>query len=242
MSTVLTYDDMRRILLLMPKDLRELLKERRGSFLAGGAIRSIICGEEVSDWDLFGPDKDSLKTWAKVLVADRSPGARLYTTNNAFTVLSSNRIPVQFISRWTYTGPEQLAFDFDFTICSAVIWWNGSSWHSVCHPYFYDDLAARRLRYMEPTRDEDAGASILRVNKFLKRGYSISPEEMGKVLARFVFKVRSSGMTVDFDGTKKVVIGLLREVDPLTVIEGLEARDSLADPLGDNDMQPEIEL
>jgi hypothetical protein len=241
-SQVITLDDMRRIILTMPKDLRELLKERRGSFLGGGAIRSIICGEELSDWDLFGPDKDSLKTWAKVLVADRSPGARLYTTDNAYTVLSGNRKPVQFISRWVYTGPEQLAYDFDFTICSAVIWWNGTSWHSTCHPYFYGDLAARRLRYMEPSREEDAGASILRVNKFLKRGYSISPDEMGKVLARFVMKVRDSSLTADVAGIKKVVIGLLREVDPLTVIEGLEARDGVADPLvSDFDMQPEID-
>lgn len=227
MGHQLLTDDAYRIIRMIPGDVVELMKHYQ-LYLAGGAIRAIITGEELSDWDLFGPDAVKLKLHAQSLVGSRAPGARLWSTKYAYTVLSNNRKPVQFIKRWLYDHPNHLVNDFDFTICSAAIWWQDERWHTKCHPAFYPDLAGKRLRYMSPTRQEDAGGSILRVTKFLKRGYSIAPEDLAKVMARITMRMRESAMTTDETGHIKVITGLLREVDPLTVVEGL----SIIDPTG----------
>ncbi len=85
-------------------------------------------------------------------------------------------------------------------------------WRSMCDYYFYEDLAAKRLRYTSPKRSEDAGGSLLRVLKFYQRGYRIPLDSMGAVVARLVNGVREYGQSeADF---AKVITGLLHEVDP----------------------------
>lgn len=222
MMGTLHQDDIRRVLRICPKDIKTLLKEQP-VFLAGGAIRDIIASGEISDWDMFGHSKDMLKLYAQAMVGSRK--GRLWSTDNAYTVLSPGYKPVQFITRWLYSDSGSVAQDFDFTICSAVIWWQGSEWASICHQDFYADLAAKRLRYMWPKREEDAGGSMMRVMKFIKRGYSISPEDLGAVMSRITSKMRETGMASDDRGQAKIITGLLREVDPLTVIEGLSTPD-----------------
>ena len=49
----------------------------------------------------------------------------------------------------------------------------GGEYVGLCNIRFYPDLAARRLVYTSPLRNEDAGGSILRVLKFYQRGYRI---------------------------------------------------------------------
>jgi len=192
---------------MIPGDLVELMKHDQ-LYLAGGAIRAIISGEEISDWDMFGPDATKLKILAQSLTGTRSPGCRLWSTKYAYTVLSNNRKPVQFIKRWLYSDPSHLVRDFDFSICSAAIWWEKDQWHTKCHPAFYPDLAARRLRYLNPSRDEDAGGSLLRVTKFLKRGYSIAPEDLAKVMARITIRMRDTDLLATPGGHIKVITGL----------------------------------
>lgn len=216
-------DDMHRIITSMPKDLVKLVKDH-GLFLAGGAIRSIIASEAISDWDFFGPSKDVLELHAR-RIADERKAARLIATENAFTVLAPPRVPAQFITRWLYDDAEALCHSFDFSIACAVIYFRDGQWLSVCDPLFYSDLAAKRLRYLSPVRNEDAGGSMMRAQKFMHRGYHISPESLGRVMARLTWKMRESGMTTDEAGQAKVITGLLREVDPLTVIDGLEMRE-----------------
>ncbi len=223
LSTLLP-EDLHRVLAHMPKDLRELLHQK-DVFLAGGCIRAILAGEPISDWDLFGPHAAVLKIRAKELAEQRD--GRFIATKNAFTVLAPPRTPVQFIYRWTFDGPEGLIASFDFSVARAVIYRRHEGgvpkeWVGLCDPMFYPDLASRRLRYMAPERNEDAGGSMLRVQKFIRRGYNISPESLGRVMARVMGGVHTSALTGDEAGKAKVITGLLREVDPLTIIDGVE--------------------
>jgi hypothetical protein len=243
----LLYDDLHFILRRLPKDLREAMR-KKPLFLAGGCIRSLVCGEPISDYDLFGPTKEFLEGCAKDLALDRK--GKIWTTQNAFTVLAPPRTPVQFITRWLYIDPAELATTFDFTVCQAVIWFQPAEyadpkeaqkkgkWSSWISPRFYADLAAHRLSYTTPQRNEDAGGSMLRVVKFLRKGYNISPESLGRVIARLTSRIdHESWMAVEGEtGIARLVISLLREVDPLTVVDSLEVVDDLRDQTAEEDL------
>jgi hypothetical protein len=227
----LNYQDMRRLIGHMPRDVFELMR-KSGAILGGGYIRSSITGEVQNDIDLFTDDPVKAQELATELRGTRGEGTKTFRTRNAYTVLTPGRVPVQFIHRWVYSTPQELLESFDFTVAMACVWWEDGAWKSAIAAEFYQDLAAKRLVYTQPKRNEDAGGSILRVQKFLKRGYDISPEDLGKVIARLIQGVYDSSLScAGEDGKAKVITGLLRHVDPLTVIDGLEpSPDSLEVP------------
>jgi hypothetical protein len=221
--TELLQDDLYYVLSRLPRDLRKLLKENK-LYLAGGCLRALIAREEVADYDIFGADAAEMEKIATNFALSRK--GRLHKTDNAITVLASPRNPVQFITRWTFPDAVYVAASFDYSIAQAAIWWDAdlSKWQSYCSDKFYPDIAAKRLRYLSPQRNEDAGGSMLRMAKFLRRGYTIAPESMGKVMARLLQGVRSDSNFWDGDEEwqAKVLTALLREVDPLTIIDGVE--------------------
>jgi len=226
--TSLIPEDLHHVVTRLPGDLRKLMREKP-IFLAGGAIRALVGQEEINDYDLFGYDKVYLEEVARAFAGTRA--GRIFKTDNAITVACSPRKPVQFITRWTYSDPVKIAESFDFSIAQAVVWYECSTvtdageWKSCISGNFYADLAAKRLRYLNPVRNEDAGGSMLRVMKFLRRGYSISPASIGKVITRLITGVKednpawSSG---DEYARAAILTSLLREVDPLTIVDGLE--------------------
>jgi len=249
MIAELSHTDLGNVIRRLPKDIMTLLKEQR-YILAGGFIRDVIAGMPVSDIDLFNADKEKMYADGRLFATHRGD-ARVHVTNNAMTVLAPPRLPVQFITRWLFSDPVKCMKSFDFTVCRAAIWYvpesavesiqviqNGGhgfslkgkdgevvwpGWHSVCDPRFYEDLAARRLTYTCPVREEEAGGSIMRACKFLKRGYAMSPETLAQLIDRLMTAYVPNSMP-----RVQVLSGLLREVDPLSVIDGLEILDEHA--------------
>lgn len=229
MSAALTPNDLRYVVTRLPRDVRQLMSENPGKlFLGGGFIRATIAGETPSDIDLFGADKTVLASLATIL-ASRREGAKTHTSKNAITLITPERLPVQFITRWTFDNAAALVASFDFTVCQAAIWRAGdqvnSPWRSASGSNFYIDLAGRRLVYTRPFRDEEVGGSMLRVIKYVRRGYSIQVSSLGDVIARLTWAVRSSHLASDEAGTGQVIAGLLREVDPLLVVDGVDVVD-----------------
>lgn len=221
-------DDLHYIVSRLPKDLLSLMKQYQ-VWLAGGCIRAMVAREQVSDYDLLGMTKAQLSHVALILCEKRQ--GRMWKTDNAVTVLAPPRTPVQFITRWVYKAPEEVPPSFDFTISQAVMWWEPSPgvWRSLISPRFYPDLAAKRLYYTSPERDEDAGGSILRVLKFLHRGYGIAPESLGRVIARLMKGILDNPdlrpSLVKEKQLGAALSGLMRAVDPLTVIDGLDVME-----------------
>lgn len=198
----------------LPKPVRELLESRSDVFLAGGFIRSCIAGEEVNDIDLFVPNKET----AKIVADTLAKGNEVYTTDNAHTT-TVNDITVQVIHRWTFESPRDCMMSFDFTIAQAAIWFS-SGWMSACHKDYYADLAARRLVYVSPTRVEEVGGSLLRVIKFVRRGYVIPLDSLGSVVARLVSGIDSSKIRYNEEHhVAEVLTGLLVEVDPSVAVD-----------------------
>lgn len=229
----LTPTDLQLVVRRIPTDIRELMKSQP-IFLGGGFIRETIAGGKVSDIDLFGPGLETLRAVANTLEHSRrknTTSTRKFETKNAITLLSAPRMPVQFITRWLFTDPEALVASFDFTVCQAVVFWDrsqtlisGQGWSSRISEGFYPDLAARRLVYTSPVREEEAGGSMLRMRKFLSRGYNIQANNMAAVIARVISKVNQLE-SLDDAARTKVIAGLLYEVDPLFVVDGLEPLD-----------------
>lgn len=218
----------------IPKDLRRLMAAHAGKlYLGGGFIRAVVAGEPVSDIDLFGPSKRELELMAKELqIARGGPEkCRLHTTKNAITVISQGRVTIQFITRWVHQTPEEALASFDFTVCQAMVWMDPKSdlsplWTSACAPEFYTDLASKRLRYTHPVRDEEAGGSLMRALKYQRRGYVLTIGTLAGVIARMMKKVRQSNQRQDSEESQaQVIMGVLREVDPLLVMDGMSITD-----------------
>lgn len=231
----LTKNDLAHATNRLPKKLAALLKQNPNKIIiAGGYLRSRITGEKVQDIDLFAPNKDDAYRFALQYALASAFGAEpddedrafaeamIHATDNAYTVKGSWPT-VQVIHRWTFDDPVAAIESFDFTIAKAAIWYDGAAWDSVCHPEYYADLAAKRLVYTSPIREEEPGGSLLRVLKFYQRGYRIPMESLAAVLARLTVgidweKIRNPieplGSTPEA-ALAKVLTGLLREVDPL---------------------------
>jgi len=217
----LTNQDLHFVVSRLPKDLVVGIKNHK-LIVAGGFIRETISGGKVSDIDLFGQSVDTLKLAALELAQDRK--GRMFNTDNAITVLSPPRLPIQFITKWLFTEPSLCVDSFDFTVCQAGIWWDGENWQSTISPAFYPDLAAKRLVYTYPVRIEAAGGSMLRVRKFLQRGYSIQSASLAGVIARLCGSI-DFRRGYDEKDAAKIITALLREVDPLTVVDGVDLLD-----------------
>lgn len=220
MKTLLP-EDLNQVIRCLPKDVFDALKSRPGRYLAGGFIRSIIAHEEVNDIDLFAYNKPEASFMASTIADGRD--VRPFFSKNAITIAQPTKTTVQVITRWTFEDPHLLQASFDFSIARAVIWCEAGVWKSACDDCFYPDLASKRLRYLAPERDEEAGGSFLRMQKFLRRGYSISPEESARVIERLISPVQFEDLKRENSrvSVSKVIAGLLREVDPNNVVDGV---------------------
>lgn len=230
----LSPTDIHFVLTRTPKYVRTMLTDNVGElFMAGGFIRATIAGEKPSDIDIFGPSREKLEAVAKDVVVNSNGGARLHETENAYTILWKNgRVPLQFIHRWVYSDAMKLVQEFDFSIAQAAVWavrgddLHPFKWESLCGDHFYSDLAAKRLRYLYPSRAEDAGGSLMRARKFLKRGYSIQAPSLAGIISRLMSGLNwDDGRIAEERWRAQVLTGLLREVDPMLVVDGLELAD-----------------
>jgi hypothetical protein len=226
----------------LPRDVRNLLINYGGQemnaasmaprvFLAGGFVRSVIAREEVNDIDLFANGKSLANQVANEL-ADKFQ-SRVYSTDNAYTV-RAKPFTLQVIHRWTFPSPQDCVASFDYTIARAAVWASTSvdahgntshTWASACDPSYYEDLAARRLVYRSPVREEAAGGSFLRLLKFYRRGYTAPLDTIAAVMSRMAAKIEHGKILAGAAGNgtseekqiEKVLLGLLHEVDPNSV-------------------------
>lgn len=208
----LEYEDVRRCLLKIPSQVREAMNE--SVFLAGGFIRAVISGEPVNDLDFHATGPARVDSFATSLEGVYKTLRQ--STRNAHTVLALGMPDIQVIQRWTFLSLEDCIRSFDYTIAQAGIVKTSAGWRGVCCDRFYRDVAAKRLVYTAPDRDEDAGGSLLRAFKFVKRGYYISPEDLSKVMARALRGLRVDGKA-EAD-VSRLIAPVLREVDPLVRI------------------------
>lgn len=208
----LDIQDLKWALQRLPLSLKTAMKEpewKGNIFVGGGYLRSIVANETINDVDVFVKSKKDAELLAYKLCFDKKD---VIKTDNAYTI--KGKMVIQIIHRWLFEKPEDVSNSFDFTICCAVIYYD-ENFDSFCDDRFYIDLAAKRLVYRCPVRNEDAGGSMLRVLKYYQKGYRIPLNSLGNVIARLVKSLDNSksDMTNE-EQIGKVITGLLREVDP----------------------------
>jgi hypothetical protein len=248
-NTKLTHHDLQFALLRSPRALLTLMKlpKWRGKiFVGGGFLRSVVSGDPVNDVDVFVSQKELAWLLARELIITRmglkpeGPGdifsqsqetlikSRIHETDNALTLARGFSPTVQIIHRWTFDSGNAAANSFDFTCCAAMFWYGKDGFGSYCDTRFYPDVAAKRLIYRSPVRNEDAGGSMLRVLKYYQKGYRIPLDSLAAVITRLVGGVdveKTSYKHFNTDTGKyeqraepkqfaKIICGLLREVDP----------------------------
>lgn len=215
MNNKLDIFDLKFAVQRLPNNLIDLIKRtewKDNLFIGGGYLRAIIAKEPINDIDIFCSNPKETELAAHILCKDKS---QIIKTDNAYTI--KDKIPLQLIHRWSFKNPKDVCDSFDFTICSAAIFFNfeTKNWDSFCDERFYTDLAAKRLVYRSPQRNEDAGGSLLRVLKYYQRGYRIPLDSLGKVIARLVKELDMERLSIkDEPEVSKILTGLLREVDP----------------------------
>jgi len=146
-----------------------------GSFLAGGAITSIISGKPVNDWDVYFKSEKAFRQ----AVEDAYDNGYwcISITTRALTFKYQDEVIQFMFFRWFETAQE--IFDsFDFTVCMGA--YDADTKELTLHPRFMPDLAAKALVFNHNT--SYPLASGLRVRKYYEREYSISKTELLKVI------------------------------------------------------------
>ena len=214
--------DLHRALRGIPKELKDRMKGGT-VFVGGGYITSIVRGDKVNDIDVFVGSRPEAEDLARSLKATLDI-TNEWKSDNAITLRRLDKPPIQIIYRWTFNKIKDVADSFDFTMCCAAIGYEFGPTgdlevRSYCDEAFYRDVAANRLVYRHPIRNEDAGGSMLRMLKYYRRGYTGPLATTGGVIARMVGKVdwdkiyshpveeREAVLT-------RVLTALLVEVDP----------------------------
>lgn len=186
-----------QVVLALPPDVLGLMKVMgRGLCIGGGFIRAIVEMEEPNDIDLFVANeqfigRDAIETLGRTRQVKMS-------SRNATTFGPKDPVhtlPVQVVTRWHYY-PEDHVTRFDFTICQAVVWWDGE-WKSLANERFITDSQEKRLVYTAPDRPEEPMSSMVRALKFQGRGYSLSGHQMGKVMMRMTQRVAEESAKED---------------------------------------------
>lgn len=215
--------DLNYILANLPHKLKQFMMDHPSALvLAGGAIRSIVAKEPVNDYDVYGRNPESTKVLADQWITLYPPD-RVHTSANAITCIYNTERTVQFITRWTFDTPDQVIDGFDFTICQAAVWYDGEYWQCNHHKDFFTDLAFKRLIYTAaPRREEAPGGSVLRVTKYVARGYSIQPESLSYLLARFA---KTALPHINEVTAQRVFKAHLRMVDPQILVDGVSMED-----------------
>jgi hypothetical protein len=153
---------------------------RAKTILAGGALLSYFTDSTVRDFDLyFRTPADFEQICANVpgtfalvpQVSERSVTyRRTESIDGQYYVRTLNMIKNKHP-----VSPEDLIESYDFTVCMCAMTYDSI----VYHPQYFMDVATRSLRVYNP---DNPTSSLYRMQKYIKRGYSIDQENMHKLL------------------------------------------------------------
>jgi len=159
-----------------------LLKFQGKVFVGGGCLRDNILGEDIKDIDIFSTYgiQEEVKEYLK------SKAYSYFTSNNATSFYIKGESIIQLITKWTYQNAKEMIEDFDFTINQIGLYVLENKPYVVYLDEFLEDIKTKRLTYTRPIRNEHCAGSLLRMVKFLGRGYTIDKESLSALIGRLV--------------------------------------------------------
>ena len=173
--------------------VRELVRDN--TIITGGCIASMLLGERVNDYDLYFSNEETVESvidyyrakagiedgevWDAGMIelpeyeGDEPPPYRpLCFTSNAITLSDSVQIILRF-----YGTPADIHKNYDFVHCTN--YWVSDKGTLRLLKDALESLMCKQLRYQGSLYPV---CSILRIRKFLKRGWTINAGQVLKIL------------------------------------------------------------
>lgn len=125
----------------------------------------------------------------RLYVGDTDTNVVLFETTNAVSIKFREH-KIQVIKSYASLSPNELLSRFDFSMGGAVIYTNDYGDYALpilrsnCLVEYYRCINQKVVNYRVPVRDEAAGGSYLRLQKFIARGWTATIAQHAKVLAR----------------------------------------------------------
>lgn len=165
---------------MLPSDLRRMLDAFNGDiYIAGGAVGALQNDLPVKDYDLFVCNPQIINEAANFLEV---LGWRKNTpTKNAITFKKPGLPTVQIITRWVYPTVWEGLQAFDFTCTQQAI--TNSALVSLIGAA--EAYKQKVLQYTEPERKEGAAGSFWHMYNYAKKGFTITPDDAARIIARF---------------------------------------------------------
>jgi hypothetical protein len=203
MSSILIHPDLvANITRQLPEDVTNLLRHiGSGICVAGGFCRDAFLGDCPKDVDIFGTSAEVVEeaidwfSWHCKEYDERVVTANSRTFKPAY---DHEVQPVQFVERCFYPTHEELIESFDWSVCQCAVYWCGwERWEGIATKAFGEDIQAGRLHYTAPERDEDPGASILRMMKLTQRGFKPTEDSIARCIGRFASELNKQETHLD---------------------------------------------
>lgn len=172
------------------------LNMETGPWIAGGAVRSDLYNEFISDYDVYFSSNDQFVEVYNKLVMEGA--AIVYRTENAITMHyrvrtqhthseldfiwccdSSEYYVIQLVILDYYKSPQDVIDSFDFTVCQLITDGN----QVLVNDNTFDDIDNKLLRINETMDPEKQKGMIPRIFKYVTYGFYIPEIEFDKILA-----------------------------------------------------------
>ena len=180
-------NELRKLKKGFPSALWDALGEH-GCIIAGGAITSVFTNTEINDYDIYFRSKEDFTKIFQEIYHEYYDDTLEYdlgfydVTASVVTkkalLLFHGEAKIQFIVNDFYQTPEQIFEHFDFSCCMGALTMQDEKF--VLYDNFLKHNAQKYLHFNPKTLFPLVSA--LRVDKYSKKGYSISKAQMLKVL------------------------------------------------------------
>jgi hypothetical protein len=179
---------LRRVGAAIPDEIRVLMDAHHETkfVVAGGFVRDVLLGVEPRDIDLYivGERSDDKATELVRGINSKKKDRESFNavSRNAITIPAPPKgIPIQVITRWEFLDASLVLNSFDFTVCRASVWgFDGEDLRGFVDRRFWKDAATKTLTYVG---SDEPKASMLRMLKFVSRGYRPTLETVVRLMA-----------------------------------------------------------
>jgi hypothetical protein len=156
------------------KELVQSLKQHK-AYIAGGTITSLFCNREINDVDVYFRDEESILSFLSDIWNN---GRYIVSHTKKATQLLYGDVNLQTIHFQYFTSPGEIFDTFDFTTCMGVFDFETEQF--TLHPDFLKHNSQRILKFNSDTAFPIV--SLLRVQKYEKKGYTISKPEFIRII------------------------------------------------------------
>jgi hypothetical protein len=174
----ITKKQLKTVIDLIPVELLVELK-RNNAMLCGGVWTSVVTDQGINDFDFFFNTETEYLNVLTLLNSSKNY-KRVFESKNAvgFEFLPKAAFPQIQLIRREFSGMADTVNRFDFTCC--MCGYSIADDLFYYHPDFPTSCELKSLKYNYES-GSDPISSLMRITKYSKRGYFISPLEMVKI-------------------------------------------------------------